>query len=104
MAVDFINAGHGNIISAHRVVAITHTSSAPIKKMIKDARAENRLIDISSGRKMRSAIIMDSNQIVLSSIQPETIANRLYQMREQLKKGDVNIHVEEEEEDIEGED
>lgn len=97
MAIDFINAGHGNIISAHRVVAITHTGSAPIKKIIQDARVENRLVDITFGRKMRSAIIMDSNQIILSSIQPETIANRLYQMRAQMEKGAVTLEVEEDE-------
>lgn len=89
MNVSFINAGHGNIISAHRVIAIVGTSSAPIKRFIDQAEAEGKLITVAQGRKWRSAIIMDSNHVVLSSLQPETISNRIYGDRETIKQENV---------------
>lgn len=89
MSVTFINAGHGNIISAHRVISIVGTSSAPIKRYIDQAEAEGKLITIAQGRKWRSAIITDSNHVILSSLQPETIANRIYGDREAIKRENV---------------
>ena len=73
----FINIGFGNIISADRLIAIVAPESAPIKRIIQDARDNGKLVDASYGRRTRAVIIMDSEHVVLSSVQPETVANRL---------------------------
>ena len=73
----FINIGFGNMVSAGRIVAIASPDSAPIKRLVQDAKEENRVIDVSCGRRTRSVIITDSEHVVLSAIQAETIANRL---------------------------
>lgn len=98
MNVSFVNAGHGNIIAGHRVIAIVGTSSAPIKRYIDQAESEGKLITVSQGRKWRSAIITDSNHVILSSIQPETLANRIYGDKDALKKENVFEEEEHEEE------
>ena len=72
-----INIGFGNIVSADRLVAIVSPESAPIKRMIQEARDKGMLIDATYGRRTRSVIITDSDHVILSSIQPETVANRL---------------------------
>lgn len=74
--IKLINIGFGNIISANRVVAIVSPESAPIKRIITDAREGEKLIDATYGRRTRAVIVMDSGHIVLSAIQPETVANR----------------------------
>lgn len=74
--IKLINIGFGNIISAHRVIAIVSPESAPIKRIITDAREGEKLIDATYGRRTRAVIVMDSGHIVLSAIQPETVANR----------------------------
>lgn len=71
-----INIGFGNIVSVNRVVAIVSPESAPIKRTIGDAREAGLLIDATYGRRTRAVIIVDSGHVVLSAIQPETIANR----------------------------
>jgi regulator of extracellular matrix RemA (YlzA/DUF370 family) len=76
MDIRLINIGFGNIVSAGRVVAIVSPESAPIKRIISDARDRGQLIDATYGRRTRAVIIMDSNHVVLSAIQPETVANR----------------------------
>ena len=73
----FINIGFGNMISAGRVVAIASPDSAPVKRLVQDAREEGRVIDVSCGRRTRAVIITDSEHVILSAIQTETIANRL---------------------------
>lgn len=73
----FINIGFGNMVSASRIVAIASPESAPIKRLVQDAKEENRVIDVSCGRRTRSVIITDSEHVVLSAIQAETIINRL---------------------------
>jgi regulator of extracellular matrix RemA (YlzA/DUF370 family) len=75
--VKFINIGFGNMVSAGRIVAIASPDSAPIKRLVSDAKEENRVIDVSCGRRTRSVIITDSEHVILSAIQAETIANRL---------------------------
>ena len=75
--VKFINIGFGNMVSAGRIVAIASPDSAPIKRLVSDAKDENRVIDVSCGRRTRSVIITDSEHVILSAIQAETIANRL---------------------------
>ena len=73
----FINIGFGNMVSASRIVAIASPDSAPIKRLVQDAKEENRVIDVSCGRRTRSVIITDSEHVILSAIQAETITNRL---------------------------
>ena len=73
----FINIGFGNMISAGRIIAIAGPDSAPIKRLVQDAKEDNRVIDVSCGRRTRAVIITDSEHVVLSAIQTETIANRL---------------------------
>lgn len=72
-----MNVGFGNMIAVERLTAIITSDSAPVKRMIQEARENNRLIDATCGRRTRSVIVIDSNQLVLSAIQPETIAGRL---------------------------
>lgn len=72
-----INIGFGNMVSASRLVSIVSPESAPIKRIITDAREKGQLIDATYGRRTRAVIITDSGHIVLSAIQPETIAGRL---------------------------
>lgn len=74
--IRLINIGFGNIVSAGRVIAIVSPESAPIKRIITDAREGEKLIDATYGRRTRAVIVMDSGHIVLSAIQPETVANR----------------------------
>jgi len=72
-----INIGFGNIIAANRLIAIVSPESAPIKRMIQEARDKGVLIDATYGRRTRAVIVTDSDHIVLSALQPETVANRL---------------------------
>lgn len=71
-----INIGFGNIVVANRIIAIVSPESAPIKRIIQEARETSKLIDATYGRRTRAVIIMDDNHIVLSAIQPDTIAQR----------------------------
>ena len=79
MSIQLLNIGFGNMVSANRVTAIISPESAPIKRMVQDARDKGLLIDATYGRKTRAVLVMDSGQIVLSAIQPETVAHRLVQ-------------------------
>ncbi len=72
----FINVGFGNMVSAGRIVAIAGPDSAPIKRLVQDAKEDNRVIDVSCGRRTRSVIVTDSDHVILSAIQAETIRNR----------------------------
>ena len=72
-----LNIGFGNMVSTDRLVAIVSPDSAPIKRMIQEGRDRGMLIDATYGRKTRSVVIMDSDHIVLSALQPETVAGRL---------------------------
>ena len=73
----FINIGYGNMVAADRIVSIVSPDSAPIKRLIQDAKDDGRILDASCGRKTRSVIITDSDHVILSAIQSETIAHRL---------------------------
>ena len=77
-----INIGYGNMVSANRIITIVSPESAPIKRIIQEARDGGVLIDATYGRRTRAVIIMDSGHVVLSSIQPETVANRFVQSAE----------------------
>ena len=72
-----INIGFGNMISAGRLVAIVSPDSAPIKRMVQEARDRGTLIDATYGRRTRSVLIMDNDHLVLSALQPDTVASRL---------------------------
>ena len=72
-----INIGFGNMVSANRLVAIVSPESAPIKRIIQDAKERGTLIDATYGRRTRAVIVTDSDPVVLSAVQPETVANRL---------------------------
>lgn len=77
MAGKLINIGFGNIVSAERVIAVVAPESAPVKRIIQEAREEKRLIDASYGRRTRAVIIMDSDHVILSAVQPATVAHRM---------------------------
>ena len=72
-----INIGFGNMVSAERIIAIVSPESAPIKRIVSDSRAKSQLIDATYGRRTRGVIITDNGTIVLSALQPETVAGRL---------------------------
>jgi Uncharacterized protein conserved in bacteria len=76
MEIRLINIGFGNIVSANRIIAIIGPESAPIKRIIQEARERGVLIDATCGRKTRAVIITDSEHVLLSAIQPETISHR----------------------------
>jgi len=78
-----INIGFGNMVSAGRIIAVISPDSAPIKRVISDARDKSLLIDATYGRRTRAVIITDNGSIILSAIQPETIAGRLTAKNEQ---------------------
>ncbi|MBQ3878684.1 MAG: DUF370 domain-containing protein [Oscillospiraceae bacterium] len=73
-----INIGFGNMVSTNRLVAIVSPDSAPIKRIIQEARDRGMCIDATYGRRTRAVIVTDSDHVILSAIQPETVANRLY--------------------------
>ena len=75
--IKLINIGFGNIVSATRIVAIVSPEAAPIKRIIQGARDKGMLIDATSGRRTRAVIVMDSEHVILSAVQPETVAGRL---------------------------
>ena len=72
-----INIGFGNMVSANRLIAVISPESAPIKRIIQDARDKGALIDATYGRRTRAVIITDNGSLILSAIQPETVAARL---------------------------
>ena len=76
MDIKLINIGFGNIVSGNRVIAIVSPESAPIKRIINEARERAQLIDATYGRRTRAVIVTDSGHVVLSAIQPETVAHR----------------------------
>ena len=74
--MQLVNIGFGNSVSANRIIAIISPESAPIKRLVQEAKEQGRAIDATSGRRTRAVIIMDSDHVVLSSVQPETVAGR----------------------------
>lgn len=79
-----INIGFGNVISASRLITIVSPESAPIKRIIQDAKDKGMLIDATYGRRTRAVIIMDSDHVILSAVQPETVAGRLNSDEEEV--------------------
>ena len=72
-----LNVGFGNMVSAGRIVAVIAPDSAPVKRMVQEARDDGHLIDATAGRRTRAGLMMDTGHVVLSAVQPETIAGRL---------------------------
>ena len=85
MSIKMINIGFGNIVSANRIVAVISPESAPVKRIISEARNKGLLLDATYGRKTRAVIITDSNHVILSAIQPETVGNRFIPDAEELE-------------------
>lgn len=77
MRVNLVNVGYGNIVAANRIISIVGPESAPVKRIVQDAKEAKKLIDGTFGKKTRSVIIMDSGHVVLSAVQPETVAGRI---------------------------
>ncbi|HWR29569.1 MAG TPA: DUF370 domain-containing protein [Negativicutes bacterium] len=78
MDIKLLNIGFGNVVFSHRIVAIVGPDSAPIKRLVQEAREKGRLIDGTYGRRTRAVIITDSDHVILSSVQADTVAHRLY--------------------------
>ncbi len=94
--IKLVNIGFGNMVSANRMIAIISPESAPIKRMIQEAREKGMLIDASCGRRTRAVLMSDSGHVILSAIQSETIANRLKNLDEE---NGTELDLEEEEEE-----
>lgn len=89
MQARLVNIGYGTIIAVDRIIAVVAPESAPIKRIVQEAKELNNLIDATYGRRTRSVIIMDNSTVVLSAVQPETITNRV-NMDIIKEKGRVN--------------
>ena len=77
MGIKLINIGFGNIVSANRIISIVSPESAPIKRLVQEAKDSKMAVDATYGRRTRAVIIMDSGHVILSAVQPETVASRL---------------------------
>ncbi|MGG3121171.1 DUF370 domain-containing protein [Priestia megaterium] len=85
MSGKLVNIGFGNFISSNRIISVVHPESAPIKRIIQDAKDRGSLIDATQGRKTRSVIVMDSDHVILAPVQPETVSQRLINKEELLE-------------------
>lgn len=90
MDIKLVNIGFGNIVSANRIIAIVSPESAPIKRIIQEARDRGMLIDATYGRRTRAVIITDSDHVVLSAVQPETVAHRLGSDKDTMEAEEEN--------------
>lgn len=77
MDIKLVNIGFGNIVAANRIISIISPESAPIKRIIQEARDKGMLVDATYGRRTRAVVVVDSGHIILSAVQPETVANRM---------------------------
>ena len=77
MSVKLINIGFGNIVAANRIIAIVSPESAPIKRIVQEARERGKLVDATYGRRTRAVVLTDSDHVILCAVQPETVAHRL---------------------------
>ena len=93
MGIKLLNIGFGNIVAANRIISIISPESAPIKRIIQEAREKGMLIDATYGRRTRAVVVTDSGHVVLSSIQPETVANRLYDDEDEQEIHHVLFHL-----------
>lgn len=91
MKTNLLNIGFGNVVSASRIVAIINPGSSPIKKLREEARQRGKLIDATEGKKMRSIIITDSDHVILSAIQVETLVQRISGLEGEKIRGDYYV-------------
>lgn len=89
MSIKLVNIGFGNIVAAGRIISIISPESAPIKRIVQEAREKGTLIDATYGRRTRAVIIMDSNHLILSAVQPETVAHRLMSKDQMLDEDET---------------
>ena len=99
MDIKLINIGFGNIVSANRIIAIVSPESAPIKRIIQEARDAQRLIDATYGRRTRAVVVTDSDHVILSAVQPETVAHRIVDSDDEVEE--IRETAEEDQEEIE---
>lgn len=85
MDTRLINIGFGNAVKVNRILTVVNPGSSPIRKLKDDARREKKLIDVTEGRRTRAIIVLDSGHLMLSSVQPDTIAQRLAQLEEEQR-------------------
>lgn len=86
--MQMINIGFGNMVASQKIVSIVSPESAPLKRIVQEAKDEKRAIDATFGRRTRAVLIMDSGHVILSAVQPETIAGRLNNNQNELEKGE----------------
>ena len=84
--MQLINIGFGNMVSSDRIISIVSPESAPLKRIVQEAKDEKKAIDDTFGRRTRAVIMMDSGHVILSAVQPETIAGRLNNNQNDLEK------------------
>ncbi len=89
MSIKLINIGFGNIVSASRIISIVSPESAPIKRVVSEARERGLLIDATYGRRTRAVIIADSGHVILSAVQPETVKHRLQAREPHIENAEV---------------
>ena len=77
MEIKLLNIGFGNVVFSHRIVAIVSPESAPIKRLIQEAKDKGRLIDATYGRRTRAVVVTDSDHVILSAVQADTVAHRM---------------------------
>ncbi len=89
-SIVMVNIGFGNMVSANRIVTIISPESAPIKRRISEARDDGSLVDATYGRRTRAVIITDSDHVILSAVQPETVAGRLQEQQFEIPEEEDN--------------
>jgi len=77
LPLDLVNVGFGNMVAAERIIAVVNPDSAPMKRLKDDAKGSHKLVDATNGRRTRAIIVTDSDHIILSAIQTETLAQRM---------------------------
>ena len=87
--MQLLNVGHGNTVIMERIVAVINTGSSPARKLKEIAKNESRLVDVTEGRRTRSIIILDTNHIVLSSVQTDTIGQRMAQLQQNVQEAQL---------------
>ena len=88
--MQLINIGFGNIVSANRIISIVSPESAPIKRLVQEAKDSKMAVDATYGRRTRAVLIMESGHIILSAVQPETVAGRLGEKVEEIEEEDID--------------
>ena len=86
-----VNIGFGNAVKINRILAVVNPGSSPIRKLKEDARVEKKIIDVTEGRRTRAIIILDSGHLVLSSVQPETINQRLVTLDQEKRNPALSL-------------